>query len=250
VEKNQTQNGVLYILFDDKEMLKECLHSVRSLKKNSPGTHSQLITNIPLSRSQKSLFTFVDQVSDPIHPLKAKVKYLLKSRFQNTLFIDADTEIKGDLEEIFALSPQFDFAMTYDNLCDWDTDSVKFLAQESGDINTGLLFYRSIPAVTGLFEEWLEKIMPQDEVIMRPGTYGDQWYFNEFLRDRIKSGSLVKNKMLSNEVYNVRPWCWDKLKRENKFRHARILHAHHLHHGFFTKALRKIKAIARKLSRS
>src|SRR6478736_313852 len=91
--------GVLYIVFDDAEMLKECIHSAKSLRKFSPGIPTHLITNLPPKLFKVSTFESVDLVSDSTHPLKAKVKYLSHTRFNTTLFLDADTEIRSDITE-------------------------------------------------------------------------------------------------------------------------------------------------------
>ena len=53
----------------------------------------------------------------------------------------------------------------------------------------------------------------------------------------------IKSFLLSNKIYNVRPWCWDKLISEKEFGNVKILHAHHLNNGFLTKLKRKLKYI-------
>jgi len=237
------KRGVLYIVFDDVELLKECVHSASTLRKYSPGIPSQLITNLSPALFKSSVFDSVDLVTDTIHPLKAKVKYLFHTNFETTLFLDADTEIRSDISELFSDLGKYDLGITYDNECDWESEPVKFIRQKSNDINTGMILYRNTPAVMSLLHEWLQLLLPQEEAIMRPGTFGDQWYFNKHILKKAISGETVQTKILSNEIYNVRPWCWSHLKREKKFRKAKILHAHHLHHGFFTKLKRKLKSL-------
>jgi hypothetical protein len=237
------QIGVLYIVFDDAEMLEECVFSASSLSKHSPGIPARLITNLSPALIRSGVFDQVDYVSDSTHPLKAKVKYLSQTRFERTLFLDADTQIKADIRELFDSLRDHDIAVTRDNHCDWESKPVTFIRQESDDINTGMILYRKSDAVMALFDEWLRLIMPQNETVMRPGVFRDQWYFNRFLKGKVLSGDTLKTKLLSNEVYNVRPWCWKHLKRQKKFGRVKILHAHHLHHGFFTKLKRKLRSL-------
>lgn len=209
------------------------------MKRHNPRIPLQLITARPLSRQQRRHFDHIDFTDENIHPLKAKVACLGRTRFRRTLFLDADTEVTSDISEIFSLPESVRFAVTFDNSCDWTVTPPRFLAQESTDVNTGFIYYVLDERLTHYLTEWGKLLAMQDETDMRPGHNCDQQYFNRYIRDRLFNDAGIGARILPNTVYNVRPWCWPSLKREGIFLQAKILHAHHLHHGLVTKLTRK-----------
>jgi hypothetical protein len=234
--------GVLYIISADNDIIDECVYSAASLKKHNPNLQVQVITNALSPKFDTRYFDFVDVHPEPYHPLKAKVRFLNESRFKTTLFLDADTEVRASIEHLFT-DKNFNLSFTYDNLCDWRANPVKFLAQQSNDINTGFLLYDSSAVLREHFSRWYQLVSTQDETDMRPGHNCDQVYFNRYLRQSLLEDTRIKVRILPNDIYNVRPWCWPQLKQNGKFQETKVLHAHHLHHTLLTKAGRKIRSI-------
>jgi hypothetical protein len=231
--------GVLYIVTKEKSILNECIFSAGTLRKYSPDLSTCIITDLELSSRERRNFNSVVQVKDIIHPLKAKVKFLAASPFSQTLFIDADTKILDNLSPLFGELETSDFAFTFDNFCDWTKTPPLFLSQESKDINTGFLLFNKNAASQSIFEFWFDKIKHQDENAMRPGTNCDQVYFNNYVFQEIKNRG-INHKVLSNEIYNVRPWCWHSLKERGKWNEIKLLHAHHLDRNFISKLKAKL----------
>src|SRR3954462_1069913 len=87
-------SGLLYIVLDKERILRECEFSVRSFKKYCPDIPVQLITNFKKEKINSSLFDYIDVTDKKINPFKGKVFHMQRSRFDRTLFIDADTEFR------------------------------------------------------------------------------------------------------------------------------------------------------------
>lgn len=234
------QQGVLYIVNNNSVILEECLHSLASLRKHSPGVQACLITNTELPYSVKKLFDHFILKNEEIHPLKAKVKWMMDSPFDTTLFLDADTEIRKDIRELFSTKETFAFA--FDNLCDWNSQPPVFIAQESTDINTGLVLYKKNEESNSILQAWFKVVELEDESRMKPGYFCDQVHFNLSIFSQIKEKG-ISFKILDNKIYNVRPWCWNSLKSNGEWNAIRIAHAHHLNHGLFQKLKMKWKDI-------
>jgi hypothetical protein len=216
------------------------VHSAVTLKRFSPDLPVQVITDKQQYFRRQNLFDFVDEASEPLHPLKAKIAYLRKSRFKRTLYLDADTELRADIRDLFSELDRANLCLTRDNNCDWTVTPFRFIDQESESINTGFLLYDSSNAVHSLLKIWFELLSQQDEQDMSPGHNCDQVYFNRYLRQELLSSNRIRTKILPNSIYNVRPWCWEHLKRQGVFHRVKILHAHHLHHSPVVKFARKI----------
>jgi lipopolysaccharide biosynthesis glycosyltransferase len=106
-------NGVLYCA-TGKEYLERASLSARSLKRFHPEIAVAVCTNMPV------IDTIWDkQISIP----KGKTEHnqymldklvsLLKSPFSNTLYLDSDTYIMDDINELFLLMEKFDFALCH-----------------------------------------------------------------------------------------------------------------------------------------
>lgn len=235
------ERGILYIVSGNPEIVDECVHSAASLKRHHPRLPVQVISDKPSVKFVSKYFDFVDIRPEAMHPLKAKVRYLLDTRFQTTAFLDADTEVRMPIGDLFA--PEFNLSITHDNLCDWNSSPVRFFEQESDQFNTGLLVYDSSAHIRALFSEWYDLVSKQDESEMRPGHNCDQVYLNRFFGKKLHEANDLRLRILPNDVYNVRPWCWPSLKEKGTFSKVKILHAHHLNHSFFKKAKRKFSSL-------
>ncbi len=237
------KRGVLYFVSGDTNIYDECIYSAQTFKKHNPDIPVQVIAEKDYAGFNNTCFDYVDVYEDQTFPLKAKVKYLSHSRFQHTLFLDADTRVNANVSELFEVAEEYDLALTYDNECDWNANPVQFLKQESTEFNTGFLLYNDSPKVKEYLKEWETLVMQQDESVMRPGNFCDQIYFNSYLKPKVLHDSDLKLKILPNNIYNVRPWCWKSLKEKGEFGNVKILHAHGLHLSFTAKVIRKIKSL-------
>jgi hypothetical protein len=238
--------GLLYVVTDSEVALDECAHSARTFRKYCPEIQVQLVTNMPLG-SRRVFFDFVDALPLQLHPHKAKVLALQQTRFERTLFLDADTEVRGPVYELFEFLKRYDFGLTCDNDCDWTTYPFRFIAQESSGFNTGLLLFRRTEPVMRHLRRWFELFRHQDDAVISPGHFCDQHYFNVHVAPAALSDDSLRIVYLPNTIYNVRPWCIPELRRQQTTNRIRIYHAHDLHAGTTARIRRRVRRTLRAL---
>jgi hypothetical protein len=235
------RDGVLYVVADSLQVLAECAHSARSLKRHCPDLPVQLITNIPPRHVDRGLFDFSDPLSATLHPHKAKVSCLTDTRFERTLFLDADTEVRSPIHELFELLNNYDVGLTFDNLCAWESYPFRFIEQQGPYFNTGFLLFRRREQVFRHLRAWLEVFKEQDDAEISPGHLADQHYFNTYVAPELHADPDLRVLYLPNTIYNVRPWCVDSLAAAGRLRHVRIYHDHGLHLGFMRRVARALR---------
>ena len=86
------------------------------------------------------------------NPYLDKIRNIGRSPFEETLFIDTDTYITANLDDLFDLLQRFDIAAAHApgyTKCDDRGQSEAF-----HDFNTGVIAYRSTPAVGKFLSSW------------------------------------------------------------------------------------------------
>ncbi|ATC63283.1 hypothetical protein CMV30_04550 [Nibricoccus aquaticus] len=222
--KTPARRGALYIVSGHPRYLEEAEFSARMLRKFNPGLP---IAFASPSRKFKSRHADIFCQLDPLdHPLKYKPLGLLNSPFEETLFLDSDTQVKGDLTSLLALFDRADLAAAHDLLADWSVTPPRFLSYTDPDhFNTGVLLVRRTPATTALLTEWYDRTRAQDAAVMRPGIFCDQHWFNTLvLEEKAAQRHGVPLTTFDNRLYNVRPQMVDPMTAEGIFDAARILH--------------------------
>ena len=102
------KNGIIYTAFGNRS-LKELEHSVNTLKNMHPDLSITLFTDKPYNNKKIDNIELKD-----IHINRVKQKYLYDSPYENTLYLDSDTEIIGPIFDVFNLMDRFDIAATHD----------------------------------------------------------------------------------------------------------------------------------------
>jgi len=102
------ENGIVYIAFGNK-CIKELRYSVKTIRLTNPNLHITLFTDKDPSLDQ------IDNVKIiSTHSTRLKQEYLWESPYENTLYMDSDTGVVGDIECLFGLMDRFDIAATQD----------------------------------------------------------------------------------------------------------------------------------------
>jgi hypothetical protein len=150
-------NGVLYITFKNNpkaHRYNELKHSVTSLKNMHPNLKVALFTN------HDPKFELIDEVRIiDIKSDRVKQDYLYDSPYDNTLYMDCDTEVVGPIEEIFNLMNRFDLAAVQDQIRKDPKKSAKY--SDYADIPDGfpeyaggVILFRKCEAVENFFKVW------------------------------------------------------------------------------------------------
>ena len=145
--------GVLYIAFGD-NFLKEMLFSAESVKKHNPNLH------ITAFADKKVESEFVDECRViKVKHLRPKIDYIAETPYEQTLFLDTDTVVDYNIEDMFDLLSNFDFAGTHDLARKRKKYSAvmreyREIPYAFSEINTGVLVFQKNEKVLNLFETW------------------------------------------------------------------------------------------------
>jgi hypothetical protein len=124
--------------------------SARSLRATNPAVAIDIFADEPVP---PGLF-------DRVHPIRrpgprAKLTAMQQSRFDRTLFLDADTLVVGPLGDLWGLLDRFDCALAH------EVRRASPLVQEGSptpyafpQLNSGVLLYRQTPGMRQLLAEW------------------------------------------------------------------------------------------------
>ena len=194
------KEGVIYVCDNSKQHQTELLHSVKSLNKSNPNIKTAVFTNI--NKRWLSKFHQCYPINECLHPLKNKVLSIINSPFEKTLYLDVDTEICGDISNLFTLLDQYDLCLTHEPKIDYSQRPPLFINYSRKDeFNTGLILYKKTSPVSTLFEKWFNQIYQVENKKLKVGIYDDQLLFNQCF-----SANVMKCQfnVLNNRIFNTR----------------------------------------------
>ncbi|HCQ64623.1 MAG TPA: hypothetical protein DIU07_05340 [Rhodobacteraceae bacterium] len=150
------KNGVIYVATGpDYRALAEA--SARSLRAVEPDLPIDLFTESP-EAAEAGLFDAVHRIVDP-HP-RSKLDCMARTRFDRTLFLDADTLVLTPLGDLFEVLDRFELALAH------DVRRATALIRESAggptpyafpQLNSGVVLYRRSPRMLAFLAEWARR---------------------------------------------------------------------------------------------
>lgn len=172
--------GVYYIAVN-RTGLHPLKASIRSLRQSNPNVRIAVATDFPaivlryLAEEVETVIPvprhlFPNRPDYPDHGFFSKVRHMYASPFEYTLFLDYDTHILGNINELFTLLEQghFDMAMAHDtgrsSSCPFGYDIPLAFRM----FNTGVLAFRKCGAVHQVMKRWWENMEALDN------PWGDQ----------------------------------------------------------------------------
>jgi hypothetical protein len=204
--------GIIYVAITN-IFVKEAIISAKSVKKFLPNIKIVLFTDS--SFSDHDIFDEVIKLEE-LHPKVHinKLICMMKSPFQETIFLDTDTFICGDISELFDLLNNFDIAMTHDRgYCD-DFPENTGIPDAFREFNQGVIVYKNTEKLQSVLKKSLEWT---DILFKQAGNYPhDQPPFRIalYLSD-------VRIATLTQE-FNCRYHTFGHLNGEVKILHGRI----------------------------
>ena len=147
--------GILYVATGKAHVI-AAVRSAESAAEQSPGLRRHLFCDGPsLEHLPSGVFDSVGEVENP--HVRSKVDCLVRTPFERTLFLDADTKIVHPIEDVFLLLERFDIALAHaprrncrETRERWRADIPDAFPQ----MNSGVIAFRSRPAVLALLDEW------------------------------------------------------------------------------------------------
>ena len=153
------ENGFMYIVFGD-PFNKEAKLSVESLLKFNPEVNVAIFTdNVDIFKKFNTNNVLLYEIK-PKH-IRAKVDYISKSPFSNTIYLDSDTLIVDNIEEIFINFKRDDVLVTqcferkrekYSSIKEYSSIPYSF-----SEVNGGFLGFNDSPASKRFLKIWKKK---------------------------------------------------------------------------------------------
>lgn len=223
------RDGVLYIAFKKNPKagrIREVTHSAKSVKRIHPNLHTTLFTNIDINKYVYSCFDNIIKIS--IDSERVKQKYLINSPYQNTLYLDSDTEVVGPIN-IFRLMDRFDIAAVQDHARVikernkiWD----QYAAVPDGfpEYAGGVILFRKSPTIEKFFSIWRKNyniwVQKSGKINDQPSFRVSMWECQDLkvhtLPQEFNIRTQEKRDKLKNIVHRIYHWhnMYDKsLKR-------------------------------------
>lgn len=159
--------GVIYVAFGIPYLL-QTLHSYRTLRRNNPDIPVKIITNV-LSYTVADPLLTIQHIDAPDEEnRKYKTSVYQYSPFRKTLYLDADTEVLGDISLGFEFLEWADIAirpapcLIKNVSTEPDPKKAYHLARTWGEFNGGVFFFRKSGECERFFRYWNDDIKEND----------------------------------------------------------------------------------------
>ncbi len=130
---------------------REVAEALRSLRAVHPDLPVALATDEP-AQAPPGVHPVL-RIADPRTDYSDKVRGMLASPFEHTLFLDTDTFVCGPIDDLFPLLERFDLALRREG--GQDPAAPRACPASLDELNTGVLLYRRNPVVSELLANWL-----------------------------------------------------------------------------------------------
>ena len=152
--------GVIYVATTS-NYVELAYESAGKLKSHMPEIPVCLFTSEDYSPKVPNIDA-IEEIKNPNYDTEDKIEPMINSPFYKTLFLDADTEIAGDLSEVFDLLDVFEFAYAHApvRIEDWDLSSN--IPECFPQPNTGVIAFRYNHIVIEIFDKWKHTFLNQE----------------------------------------------------------------------------------------
>jgi len=147
---NNDEFGVIYVA-TGKKYIHEANLSIKTLRKVDKNLHVTLFTDMP-SEVKKNYFNNIIKIDNPSYSFFDKIPCMLNTPYQKTLYLDTDTLIKDEIEDIKIILEKYDLAIAHAPLRKFiDIPEIPEIFPE---LNTGVIAYRMSKDMKELFKNW------------------------------------------------------------------------------------------------
>ena len=230
--------GIIYSCAGRPSFLAEAIESAKSVRRFLPSVKICLFHNYTedvLASYEVSVFTELRKIEMPttndtrftghMSHFLAKLYSILETPYENTLFLDTDTEIKKPIGSLFELLKKFDIAIAPGPMTQPPVDSsdvINELPNEFPELNTGVILYRMNDKMKNFLTEWKDVFLQNTKGLYRAhGKGGEQvslrylLWTNEDIRMYIFSTQGIPN------MFNFR---WGPENKQFSFKNKVVIH--------------------------
>ncbi len=147
--------------------------SAASVRATNPGLGIAIFTDQAVAGPE---FDTVHAIADPHR--RSKVDYLGATPFAETLYLDSDTRVRGDLADLFRLLERFDIACTLRELAAKASRRPRGRSEVPASLpefNSGVLLYRGSASVRGFLAEWAQAYAALGKAADQPSFRDTVW---------------------------------------------------------------------------
>jgi hypothetical protein len=179
--KNQKEWGVFYIAIGE-QFVEEGRESALTVREVMPEVPITLLTNIDKEFEEFDNIIYVD---DPNQGFEDKIRYMSRSPYKRSLYLDTDTHLTESVSELFEVLDEFDLSISFSPYRAYrevlKTDDGQLQIRDLPDCvpqyNTGVMSFVDNDKTRDLFNSWW-KISQSDEAEVHAN---DQMSFMESL---------------------------------------------------------------------
>lgn len=220
------KNGIVYIAFTNRNKriqhlgkdyyFREAEHSARSIKKMYPDLSITLFTD------KDPKIKHIDNVKIvSVGSVRIKQECLYDSPYNNTLYIDTDTEIVGSIIEVFDLMDRFDIAATHDLMRKNPRHSEMWpeyskVPDGFPEFAGGVILFKRAPVVEDFFKLWQKNFAAwyklTGEIRDQPSFRVSLWQCKDLHIHTLPSEFNIRTKNYNNIIprINHRHEMWRK----------------------------------------
>jgi lipopolysaccharide biosynthesis glycosyltransferase len=230
------KRGLIYIVFGQKA-LNMAKISFKSFKQHNPQVPVTIFTDLPdMAKDFDYIHEYSNEELLDIDCLfkrtnkfsSLKVRFLKMSPYDQTLYLDADTFVKGDLDEIFTLLDTYEFVVTLDSDKRSDGKKMYNINLTSNDptlVNCGVFAYKKTNIIEQFLDLWWSAFLEDT-------TKNEQGVLRSLLRNNeIMNRFNINMKTIDNKVYNCVGSMWPKIHSMGLWENCRILHSQLLYNN-------------------
>lgn len=169
--------GIQYVATGERHQ-EEARRSACSFKATMPDVPIAIATDNPSTARAARCFDIVRELTDCRHSYVDKLRPLVESPFERTLFLDTDTYSAAPCHEVFALLDRFELAVAHAPL----RAHLHFplaCPMSFPEMNTGVIAYRNTPAFQALVAQWIAIFDSQTEIDCDQPSFREALYASD-----------------------------------------------------------------------
>lgn len=157
---NNEETGFVFAATGNKEYFNLAVQAAKSIRKYLPDANIDLFTDHEV---ENDVFSKIHLLEDPW--FRSKIDAMILSRFQYTIYLDADLIVIDDISDIFTVLERFDMAFAHDQgrysfaaKNPWKKDFPDSFPQ----VNSGVIGFRKNERTSVLLKTWKEQLKASD----------------------------------------------------------------------------------------
>jgi len=232
--------GLIYITFG-KEAIEMAKISFKSFKQHNPQTPVTIFTNLPdMANDFDDIHEYSnEELSDIDYFFKEtnkfsslKIRFLKMSSYSKTLYLDSDTFVKGNLDEIFDLLDTNELITTLNAEWKWSDDThhtrdynnnnkqglISLTSSNKNNVNCGVFAYKKTEITESFFDLWWSSFQKNN-------SDNEQRVLHLLFETEIYKKLNINRTNIDNTIYNCVGSMWPRIHSLGLWDNCKILHS-------------------------